>query len=104
MTLKYAVTRTNGQGDVLVFGVVANVVAAAGALTAGRIDDRAGPKAVIVVSLAGMLACGTALLFSSGPAAFWVLDIEFTYERNIRHGIPADFRIGRHHALEVWRT
>jgi hypothetical protein len=34
---------------------------------------------------------------------FWVLDIEFTYERNIRRGIPADFRIHRPHALETWR-
>jgi hypothetical protein len=37
-------------------------------------------------------------------AAFWVLDIELTYERNIRHGIPADFRIGRHHTLDMQRT
>jgi UMF1 family MFS transporter len=64
-----------GAGDVLVFGVVANVVAAAGALAAGRIDDRAGPKAVIVGSLLGMLACGTVLLFLSGPAAFWVFGL-----------------------------
>ena len=62
-------------GDVLVFGVVANVVSAAGALVAGRIDDRAGPKAVIVGSLLGMLACGTVLLFLSGPAAFWVFGL-----------------------------
>ena len=37
-------------------------------------------------------------------AVFWVLDIEFTYERNIRRGIPADFRMHRPHALETWRT
>ena len=35
---------------------------------------------------------------------FWVLDIEFTYERNIRHGIPADFRIHLPHSAETWRT
>jgi MFS transporter, UMF1 family len=64
-----------GQGDVLVFGVVANVVSALGALTAGRIDDRAGPKVVIVGSLLGMIACATVLLFVSGPAAFWVFGL-----------------------------
>jgi hypothetical protein len=47
------------------------------------------------------LAVVLGLLFA---AAVWVLDIELTYERNIRRGIPADFRIGRHHALDVWRT
>ena len=41
------------------------------------------------------------LLFA---AALWALDIELTYERNIRRGIPADFRMGRHHALDIWRT
>ncbi|MEP6563159.1 MAG: MFS transporter, partial [Nakamurella sp.] len=37
------------SADVLIFGVAANVVSAIGALTAGRYDDRVGPKAVIVV-------------------------------------------------------
>ena len=64
-----------GPGDVLVFGVVANVAAAAGALAAGRIDDRVGPKAVIVGSLVAMLASGTVLLFTSGPRAFWVFGL-----------------------------
>lgn len=60
------------EGDVLIFGVAANVVSALGALVAGRIDDRVGPKPVIVVSLVGMLICGVVLLLLSGPTAFWV--------------------------------
>jgi UMF1 family MFS transporter len=64
-----------GSGDVLVFGVAANVAAAAGALAAGRIDDRAGPKVVIIGSLLGMIAAGTVLMAVSGPAAFWVLGL-----------------------------
>lgn len=64
--------------DVLVFGVAANVTAAAGALAAGRLDDTIGPKAVIVGSLAGMLAAGAALLVASGPTAFWVLGLFLT--------------------------
>ena len=62
-------------GDVLIFGVAANVVAALGAVVAGPIDDRAGPKAVIVGSLLAMLATMTVLLFVDGPAMFWVFGL-----------------------------
>jgi MFS transporter, UMF1 family len=64
-----------GEGDVLVFGVVANVASAAGALLAGRFDDRLGPKAVIVGSLVGMLVSGVVLLLLSGPTAFWIFGL-----------------------------
>jgi MFS transporter, UMF1 family len=63
------------SADVLIFGVVANVVSALGALTGGLFDDRLGPKAVIVFSLAGMLVSGTILLFLSGPTAFWIFGL-----------------------------
>ena len=59
----------------LIFGVAANVVSAIGALTAGRFDDRVGPKAVIVVSLSGMLISGGILLFVSGPTMFWIFGL-----------------------------
>lgn len=65
-------------GDVLVFGVVANVASAIGALVAGRIDDRVGPKAVVVGSLAGMLLAGAVLLFVSGPTMFWIFGLFLT--------------------------
>lgn len=61
--------------DVLLFGVAANVVAAIGALAAGRLDDRLGPKTVIVFSLASMLVAGAILLVVSGPLAFWVFGL-----------------------------
>lgn len=67
-----------GEGDVLIFGIAANVVAGLGALAGGRLDDRVGPKPVIVVSLVGMLASGTVLLFVSGPTAFWILGLVLT--------------------------
>ena len=67
-----------GAGDVLIFGVAANVVSAIGALVAGRIDDRAGPKAVIVGSLLGMLTAGVILLFVSGPTMFWIFGLFLT--------------------------
>jgi UMF1 family MFS transporter len=59
--------------DVLLFGICANVVSAAGALVSGRYDDRWGPKLIIVISLIGTLIAGTLLLFLSGPLAFWIL-------------------------------
>jgi MFS transporter, UMF1 family len=64
--------------DVLLFGVAANVAAAAGALLGGRIDDRVGPKAVVVGSLVGMLAAGAALLAVSGPVLFWIFGLFLT--------------------------
>ena len=36
--------------------------------------------------------------------ALWVLQIEFTYERNVRHGIPADFRIQPEHTVVMWKA
>lgn len=64
--------------DVLLFGIAANVVAALGAMVAGRFDDRVGPKRVIVVSLLAMLICGMALLMVSGPVMFWVFGLLLT--------------------------
>jgi len=63
------------SADVLIFGVAANVISAIGALTAGRFDDRWGPKRIIVISLSGMLIAGTILLFVSGPTAFWIFGL-----------------------------
>lgn len=67
-----------GEDDVLLFGVAANVVAAVGALAGGRLEDRVGPKAVIVASLLGMIVVGGTLLFVSGPGAFWIFGLMLT--------------------------
>ena len=61
--------------DVLLFGVAANVVSALGALAAGRVDDRWGPKTVIVGSLVAMIVTGTVLLMVSGPTMFWIFGL-----------------------------
>jgi MFS transporter, UMF1 family len=62
-------------GDVLIFAIAGNVVAAVGALSAGFFDDKFGPKSVIVVSLIGLLGSGTALLFLHGKTSFWVFGL-----------------------------
>ncbi|MBL1078672.1 MFS transporter [Nocardia sp. 2] len=66
------------DSDVLLFGVAANVVAALGAVIAGRFDDRIGPKPVIVFSLVAMICCGIALLLVSGPLMFWIFGLALT--------------------------
>jgi UMF1 family MFS transporter len=58
--------------DVIVFAIVGNVSAGIGALVGGRLDDRVGPKRVIVASLVCIVAAGTPLLVLDGTAAFWV--------------------------------
>jgi UMF1 family MFS transporter len=50
------------QGTVLIFGVVANVAAAIGAVVMGRVEDRIGPKRVILISLTGLVLMATVLL------------------------------------------
>ena len=62
-------------GTVLIFGVVINVVSAAGALAGGWLDDRIGPKAVVVGSLASLVTVGTILLFVSGTTMFWIFGL-----------------------------
>ncbi len=61
--------------DVVIFGVAANVVAAAGAFAAGFLEDRVGPKPIILVSLAGLVVTATILLFAVGPTMFWVFGL-----------------------------
>ena len=62
-------------GDVLIFGVAANVVAALGAVAAGFLDDRVGPKVVIIGSLVAMLVTMTVLLFVDGTGMFWIFGL-----------------------------
>lgn len=61
--------------SVIIFGIVANVVAAAGSFAAGRLDDQYGPRRVIVVSLGAMLLAGAILLMLDGTTAFWVFGL-----------------------------
>ncbi|BBE24047.1 MFS transporter [Arthrobacter sp. MN05-02] len=47
---------------VIVFAIAANVIAAGGAVIGGFLDDRIGPKRVIIGALTGLLVAGTAIL------------------------------------------
>lgn len=60
---------------VIPFGIAANVAAAGGAIVAGRLDDRLGPRRVITVSLLSMLGAGLILLFVEGMIGFWIFGL-----------------------------
>jgi MFS transporter, UMF1 family len=60
------------QANVLVFGVVASVVAAVGAVLGGFVDHRIGSKPVIVGSLLAIVVMALTLMVLSGSVAFWV--------------------------------
>lgn len=73
--------------DVIFFAIFGNVAAAVGAMIGGFLDDRVGPKAVILGSLVGLLIAGTAILVLgngdyvffgmpwAGATTFWVFGL-----------------------------
>lgn len=66
--------------QVLIFAIVANVVAGVSTIVSGWLDDRLGPKVVIVGSLIGLLISGLSLfvLHAGGQAVFWVLGLSLS--------------------------
>lgn len=62
-------------GDVLLFGVAANVISAIGALLGGVLDDVIGPKPIIITSLLIMIGTAGILYFVSGPLNFWIFGL-----------------------------
>ncbi|MTD56984.1 MFS transporter [Amycolatopsis pithecellobii] len=60
------------SSEVVIFAIAANLTAGIGALLGGRLDDRAGPKTVIVASLTALVVLGAALVVLPGKATFWV--------------------------------
>ena len=65
------------SGDVIVFAIAANVVAGVATIAAGRLDDRFGPRRVIVTSLVVLVVSGTLVfvLHTGGAVVFWVLGL-----------------------------
>ena len=63
--------------DLVIFGIALNLVAGVATILAGRLDDRFGPKNVIVVSVFGLVACTLAVFFLAdlGATMFWVVGI-----------------------------
>ena len=62
------------SGEVIIFAIVANVVAGISTIATGPLDDRVGPKPVIITSLIGLIVAGSLAfaLHSGGQTVFWV--------------------------------
>ncbi|WP_062306775.1 MFS transporter [Demequina subtropica] len=62
------------ESQVMYFGVAANLVAGVATMASGLIDDRFGPRRLILWSLAGMVVAGLAVAFLEplGPVVFWI--------------------------------
>ena len=60
--------------EVIIFGIAANLIAGVSTLLAGRLDDRFGPRQVILWSLTGIVIAGLAVvvLQSGGTIVFWI--------------------------------
>ena len=59
------------------FGIGANLIAGVTTIIAGRLDDRVGPRAVIIASLSTIVVAGlaVALLHGLGNITFWVFGL-----------------------------
>ena len=62
------------SGEVLIFGIVANLVAGLATIFFGYVDDRIGSRPVILFSLGSMVILGILIfvLHDLGPLVFWV--------------------------------
>lgn len=64
-------------GEVILFAIAANLVAGVATISVGALDDRIGPKAVIVASLTGLVICGATVfaLHDGGKTVFWIFGL-----------------------------
>ncbi len=62
-----------GVERVLMFGLLLNFTAGAGAMVFGWLDDRIGARRTVLAGLAGLLATGTPILIIDSETSFWVL-------------------------------
>jgi len=64
-------------GEVIIFAIAANIVAGLSTVAVGSLDDRIGPKPVIVAALIGLIVSGTAVfaLHAGGQTIFWIFGL-----------------------------
>ena len=61
--------------ELIIFGIAMNVTAGLGAVAFAWLDDRIGPKIVILISVAGLSLLGTALLLAEDQSFFWAFGL-----------------------------
>ena len=61
-----------GAVEIIVFGIAANLVAGVGVFLGGRVDDRVGPRPVIIAGCAGIIVLGLVVLAFEPTIVYWV--------------------------------
>lgn len=66
--------------EVIVFGIVANLAAGLSTMAFGLLDDRVGPKKVIMISLVALILLGATIfvLHDGGKTVFWICGLAMT--------------------------
>lgn len=66
-----------GFTDLVIFGIALNLVAGVSTILSGRLDDRFGPKPVILFTIGGLVICCLTVFFAAGLGSglFWVVGI-----------------------------
>ena len=66
-----------GFTDLVIFGIALNLVAGVATILAGKLDDRFGPKPVILWSVGGLVLCCLAVFFlaGGGKPVIWTVGI-----------------------------
>lgn len=64
-------------GQVIIFAIAANVVAGVATIASGALDDRFGPKPLILTSLVGLVISGLAVFVfhGGGQTIFWIFGL-----------------------------
>ncbi|MFV0405473.1 MAG: MFS transporter [Propioniciclava sp.] len=67
-------------GEVIIFGAAASVVAGISTIVFGWLDDRLGPRRVILLSLGSLVVLGTVIFFlhEGGQTVFWTAGLAMT--------------------------
>ena len=67
-------------GEVIIFAIVANVVAGIATMTFGPLNDKIGSRTLIMISLVIMLIMGLGVFFfyDGGPVVFWIFGLGLT--------------------------
>ncbi len=65
------------EAEIIYFGAAANIIAGLATIGIGALDDKIGPKRVIVYSLIMLLICGTGIFIfhDGGKTVFWALGL-----------------------------
>ena len=61
--------------DIIIFGIVLNIAAGAGAFMFGFLDDKLGGKTTILVSLVGLFGAALLAVLATSQIAFWIAAI-----------------------------